>query len=385
MISKPIPYGKQDITEEDIQQVITILKSDFLTQGPTIELFEKKFAEYVGCNYAVAVVNGTAALHLSTLALNVNESSHVITTPITFVASANCVRYAGGTVHFSDVKENTILLDIEKTRKLIESKPNGFFNGIVVVDFAGYPVNLEEYRKLADEYGLWIIEDACHSVGGYFIDSKGQKQYCGNGNFADLSVFSFHPVKHIATGEGGMITTNQKELYEKLILLRTHGITKNPTQLTKNDGGWYQEMQVLGFNYRIPDILAGLGISQLSRIENNIKQRNEIAKKYNDAFKNVDIRLLPSFEKGRHAYHLYIIQTKKRKELYDFLRTKNIFSQVHYVPAHLMPYYQQFGWKKGDLPVAENYYDQCLSLPIYSSLQIEEQDYVIENVKLFFK
>ena len=237
MNRKPIPYGRQHINEADIAAVITALQADFLTQGPTIAEFENQFAEYVGAKYAVAVANGTAALHLCTLALGVNEGSKVITTPITFAASANCVRYCGGEVVFADIDPHTLLLDINDVRKLLEAHPKGYFQGIIPVDFAGYPVNLEAFRQLANEHGLWIIEDACHAPGGFFTDSKGVQQRCGNGNYADLAIFSFHPVKHIACGEGGMITTNDKALYDKLLLLRTHGITKNETLMPENHGG----------------------------------------------------------------------------------------------------------------------------------------------------
>ena len=212
----PIPYGKQHITPEDIQAVVETLQSEFLTQGPKIKEFEEAFAKYIGVRYAVAVANGTAALHLCTLALSVKPGQKVITTPITFAASANCVRYCGGEVVFADINPETYLIDINKVRKLLEDAPKGTYQGLIPVDFAGRAVNLEEFRQVADEYGLWIIEDACHAPGGYFIDSKGQQQNCGNGNFADLAIFSFHPVKHIACGEGGMITTNDEKLYRKL-------------------------------------------------------------------------------------------------------------------------------------------------------------------------
>src|SRR6185437_14806737 len=269
---KPIPYGRQNITEEDIQAVAEVLRSDFLTQGPKIDEFEKKFAEYIGCKYAVAVANGTAALHLCTLALDVNASQKVITTPITFAASANCVRYCGGEVAFADIDPKSYLIDLNKVESLLKKNPNSY-KGIVPVDFMGLAVNLEELKQLTDKYGLWIIEDACHAPGGYFVDSKGTKQNCGNSNFADLAIFSFHPVKHIATGEGGMVTTNDKKLYEKLLLLRTHGITKNPALMHKNDGGWYYEMQELGYNYRLSDMQAALGISQLSRADEGLARR----------------------------------------------------------------------------------------------------------------
>ncbi len=225
-----INYGKQNITEEDIQAVIETLKSDYLTQGPKIAEFEEAFSKYIGSKYAVAVSNGTAALHLCTMALNVQEGDKVITTPITFAASANCVRYCGGEVVFADIDPDTYLLDIKKVRDLLEASPQGTYKGIIPVDFAGRAVDMEAFRNLANEYGLWIIEDSCHAPGGHFIDSNTKQQHCGNGNFADLAIFSFHPVKHIACGEGGMITTNDEKLYEKLLQLRTHGIVKDESK-----------------------------------------------------------------------------------------------------------------------------------------------------------
>lgn len=381
-----IPYGKQSITDADIDAVVKTLKSDFLTQGPTILEFENKFAEYVGANYAVALSNGTAALHLCAMALNVNDKSRVITTPITFAASANCVKYCGGEVFFADIDPTTFLLDINKVRALLEKHPKGYFQGIIPVDFAGNTVDLEAFRKLADEFGCWIIEDACHAPGGYFIDSKNQQQKCGNGNFADLAIFSFHPVKHIATGEGGMITTNSKELYEKLMLLRTHGITKDSSKFKNNkdeveQGAWYYEMQELGYNYRLTDFQAALGISQLTRANENLQRRKTLAKQYDKAFENSAVITPISFE--GNAYHLYVIQIENRLGLYEHLRKNNIFAQVHYVPTHLMPYYKQFGYKNGDFPNAENYYSKCLSLPMYHSLSDEEQNFVINTILSF--
>ena len=375
-----IPYGRQHITQEDIDAVTKTLTSDFLTQGPKVQEFEEKFARYVNAAYAVAVANGTAALHLCTLALGVNEKSKVISTPITFAASSNCVRYCGGTVEFVDVDPTTILLDINKVKKLLESSPKGTYDGIVAVDFGGYPLDLESFRKLADEYNLWIIEDACHAPGGYFTDSQGKKQLCGNGTFADLAIFSFHPVKHIACGEGGMITTNDKKLYEKLLLLRTHGITKNPAQLKENHGGWYYEMVDLGFNYRLTDMQCALGISQLARADAGLQKRQTIAQKYDQAFHGSAAQIIVPPSGISHAYHLYIVQVKNRKALYDALREKGIFAQVHYAPVHTMPYYQQLGYKKGSMPVAESYYEKCLSLPMYPTLTDQEQDFVIKSV-----
>ncbi|WP_303311175.1 UDP-4-amino-4,6-dideoxy-N-acetyl-beta-L-altrosamine transaminase [Hymenobacter sp. BT730] len=382
-MNTPIPYGRQHITDADIEAVAKTLRSDFLTQGPKVAEFEQKFATYTGARYAVAVSNGTAALHLCALALGVQHGQRVITTPITFAASANCVLYCGGEVHFADIDPATGLIDLGAVRRLLESFPKGHFHGIIPVDFAGLAVDLEAARKLADEFGLWIIEDACHAPGGFFIDSKGQQQHCGNSQFADLAIFSFHPVKHIATGEGGMITTNREDLYQELLKLRTHGITKDPAQLQRNEGGWYYEMQELGYNYRMPDMLTALGISQLERADSGLARRRELAAVYDAAFTALPgLQVLTPEAKG-HAYHLYIIQVADRKGLYDFLRTKQIFAQVHYIPVHTMPFYQGLGWKSGDFPQAEQYYAHCLSIPMFPSLTDEEQQYVVECVREF--
>lgn len=394
---QPIPYGRHNITDEDIQAVVEVLKSDFLTQGPEIAEFEKAFAEYINVKYAVAVANGTAALHLSALAMEVKPEDKVITTPITFAASANCVRYCGGDVVFADIDPETYLLDINEVRKLLESAPEGTYKGIIPVDFAGRPVDLEVFRQLADEYGLWIIEDACHAPGGYFVDSKGVKQNCGNCNFTDLAIFSFHPVKHIACGEGGMITTNDEKLYKRLLTLRTHGITKDVDSFInsakfangeitnhKSYPGWYMEMQELGFNYRLTDFQASLGLSQLKRADEGLNRRREIASVYNDVFRYKPfIKEQSGVIKG-HGYHLYIIEIENRRELYEYLRQHNIFSQVHYIPVHLMPYYRQFGWKEGDLQNAENYYKHCLSLPMYSTIRNDELAFVLKTIEDFY-
>jgi UDP-4-amino-4,6-dideoxy-N-acetyl-beta-L-altrosamine transaminase len=396
----PIPYGRQHITEADIEAVIETLKSDYLTQGPKIKEFEVAFARYVGAQHAIAVSNGTAALHLCAMALGVQKAQKVITTPITFAASANCVRYCGGEVVFADIDPETYLLDLQKVRKLLSASPKGTYAGIIPVDFAGMAVDLEAYRALADEYGLWIIEDACHSVGGHFSDRGQNRQLCGNGKFAELAVFSFHPVKHIAAGEGGMITTNDPQLAEKLLMLRTHGITRDGEKFQNNIGfatgdqgsdaypGWYMEMQELGYNYRITDFQAALGLSQLNRADQGLTRRRAIARRYDEAFGNhphIKSQLNELKDgHGEHAYHLYVIQAAKRSELYKHLRTHNIFAQIHYIPCHLMPYYRALGWKEGDLPVAESYYKNCISLPMYPTLTDEEQSFVIDTVLSFY-
>jgi dTDP-4-amino-4,6-dideoxygalactose transaminase len=294
---KPIPYGKQFITPEDIEAVVETLQSDYLTQGPRIKEFEDAFAQYIGCDYAVALANGTAALHLCAMALGVRPGQKVITTPITFAATANCVQYCGGEVVFSDIDPQTYLLDVKKVKQLLDRSPKGTYHGIIPVDFGGLAVNLEEFRELADEYDLWIIEDSCHAPGGFFTDRSGKKRYCGDGKFADLAIFSFHPVKHIAAGEGGMITTDDKGLYEKLLVLRTHGITRKSEHFQNSKTfaastpsateypGWYMEMLHLGFNYRITDFQAALGMSQLKRADENLLKRKRIASRYAEAFK----------------------------------------------------------------------------------------------------
>jgi UDP-4-amino-4,6-dideoxy-N-acetyl-beta-L-altrosamine transaminase len=381
----PIPYGKQHITDSDIAAVTDVLKSDYLTQGPSINAFENAFASYIGCEYAIAVNNGTSALHLAALALGVNESSNVITTPITFAASANCIRYCGGSVFFGDIDPLTYSLDIKSVKALIESKPKGFFSGIIPVDFAGYPVDMEEFRHLADEYGLWIIEDACHAPGAYFYDSTGKDRRCGDCSYADMAIFSFHPVKHIACGEGGMITTNNEELYRKLLLLRTHGITKDAALMDENDGGWYYEMQELGYNYRLTDFQAALGLSQLNKANEGLTRRKEIAQKYYDAFKNNQKILGQSGVIEGHAYHLYIIEVDDRKGLYEHLKSNNIYPQVHYIPIYNLPYYKKIGYQSKDYNFSNEYYSRCLSIPMYPSLSNEEQEYVISTINNFLK
>lgn len=389
----PIPYGRQNITDEDINAVIETLNSDYLTQGPKIKEFEDAFAKYVDAKYAVAVSNGTAALHLSVMALGLKEGDKVITTPITFAASANCVRYCGGEVVFADIDPETYLLDINAVEKILKEGPKGTYKGIIPVDFSGRTVDLEAFRKLADTYGCWIIEDACHAPGGYFVDTNKSINLCGNGDYADLSIFSFHPVKHIACGEGGIITTDNEELYNKLVQLRTHGIVKSDDLYTNSiefSGGdnsyplWYMEMQTLGYNYRITDFQAALGTSQLSRAKEGVNKRRLIAKKYKEAFEGKPfIKGQSGVIKG-HAYHLYIIEVENRLGLYNFLREHKIYAQIHYIPCHLMPYYKDLGYKEGDLPHAENYYKYCISLPMYPTLSNEEQNFVINAINEFY-
>jgi UDP-4-amino-4,6-dideoxy-N-acetyl-beta-L-altrosamine transaminase len=375
----PIPYGRQSIDDTDIAAVTDALKADFLTQGPRVAEFEQKFAAYVGAKYAVACANGTAALHLAALALQLKPGQKVLTTPITFAASANCVLYCGGHVEFTDIDPATYLVNIDLLRSKLKSAPKGTYAGIIPVDFAGLPVNTEELRKVADEFGLWIIEDACHAPGGFFMDSKGKKVRCGSGVYSELTCFSFHPVKHIACGEGGMITTNNEALYSRLMKLRTHGISRENIPAEKS--GWYYEMQMLGYNYRLPDFNCALGITQLAKADTGLARRKAIAAKYDKVFLHYPaIVRQHQPDNFSNAYHLYVIEVQDREGLYNYLKTKSIFAQVHYIPCHLHPFYQNRGWKKGDLPIAEKYYEGCLSLPMYPALTDEEQDYVIKCI-----
>jgi UDP-4-amino-4,6-dideoxy-N-acetyl-beta-L-altrosamine transaminase len=381
-----IPYGKQEITQNDIDAVVEALTSDFLTQGPKIIEFEESFAKYVNAKYAVAVSNGTAALHCATIALGVNKKSNILCSPNSFVASSNAVLFCGGKVTFSDINPENFCLDLDLLELKIKRAPLGTYTGIVVVDFAGYPVDTERLGNIAKTYNLWIIEDACHAPGASFINSEGNKINLGDNSYSDITVFSFHPVKHIACGEGGIITTNSEEIYHKLLLARSHGVTKkNMTTLSESDGNWYYEMQELGYNYRITDIQCALGLSQLSRARDGVKKRQEVADFYNQALADLPI-LLPKVEEGKnHAYHLYVVRTNKRKELYEFLRTKDIYTQIHYIPICNHPYYKNSERvTQEEFPNASKYYSECLSLPMYPSIKEEELKEVVNALKEFY-
>lgn len=381
---RSIPYGRQDISDEDIAAVVSTLKSDFLTQGPMIEAFEQEFASYVGAKYCVAVTNGTAALHIAVMALGIKPGQKVITTPITFSASANCVRYCGGEVVFADIDPSTFLIDLNEVEKILKNSKPGEFAGIIPVDYAGLPVDLEALRKIADSFGLWILEDGCHAPGASFIDSTKKNQLVGNGKFAQITSFSFHPVKHITTGEGGALTTNDLELAQKLRLLRSHGITKESSRYENpSDGPWYHEMQILGFNYRLSEIHAALGVSQLRRADLSLKRRTLLADRYISAFKNKKIQTQASSPLFTNAWHLFPIRIKNRGELFRYLTENKIFPQVHYLPVYWMPYYQKLGYSKGLCPEAENFYQECISLPMYPTLEDNQQEFVIEKVLSF--
>ena len=378
---KIIPYGRQCVNASDIREVIKVLKSDWLTQGPKIKEFEDALCKYTGAKYAVAVSSGTAALHIACLAVGIKSGDEVITSPITFVASANCILYCGGKPVFADIQKDTVNIDPEEIKKKIS--PNT--KAIIPVHFAGQPCNMSDINKIAKENCLYVIEDAAHAIGSRYADDS----TVGNCRYSDMTVFSFHPVKTITTGEGGAITTNDKILYEKLIMLRSHGITKEESLLTKNPGPWYYEMQMLGFNYRITDLQAALGISQLSKLDRFVKRRREIVGEYNKAFSDISWLKTPFEEKNVYsAFHLYavLIDFEKlglsRPQVMEKLKNSGIGTQVHYIPVYTQPYYKNnFDYKDGHCPVAEEYYKYTLSLPLYPSMSKNQVKHVISKMK----
>ncbi len=388
MNSKPsIPYARQTVDESDVQAVLATLRSDWLTQGPRVPEFEAALAEACGARYAVAVTNGTAALHLAMLALDVQPGHRVLTTPNTFVATSNAILYAGGTPVFADIEPDTFNLDPEQIEAQLHAHPH--VRGIIAVHFAGLPADMEAIRLLAQRHGLWVVEDACHALGGSWIDAHGARRRIGDGTYADLTIFSFHPAKAITTAEGGALVTNDRQLAERLRRLRNHGITKAPEAFHRPaHGGWYYEMQDLGFNYRLSDLQAALGLQQLRRNPEWVRRRRTLVQRYDEAFAHLDAirpQVHPDDQvSALFAYHLYVLQTPRRYHLHERLRERGIYTQVHYIPVHLHPYYRErFGYRPGDFPVAEAYYAQALSLPLYPGLHNEDQDYVIACVQEF--
>ena len=377
-----LPYAQQWVDEEDVGEVVKVLKSDFLTTGPKIEEFEKRFADYVGAKYAVSISNGTAALHAACFAAGINEGDEVITSPITFAASANCVLYQGGKPVFADINPKSYNIDIEAIERKITKKTKA----IIPVDFTGQAVDIDGINEIAKKYGLIVIEDAAHSLGAEY---KGKKI----GSLVDITTFSFHPVKHITTGEGGMITTNDDKLYNKLKLFRTHGITRDKEMLhNKEEGPWFYEQLELGYNYRMTDIQAALGISQLNKINGFLKRRREIAKKYDEYLKNIDGIILPYQESfSKSAWHLYVIQLELekfkvgRKEIFEALQAENIGVNVHYIPVYYHPYYKRLGYEKGLCPNAEKLYERIITLPLYPKMKDKDIEDVVNALDKVLK
>ena len=377
-----INYGKQDISDEDIQVVVETLKSDFLTTGPMVSTFEEEFAKYVGAKHAVAVCNGTAALHLVNLVLKKTDKNlNILTTPVTFAATSNATIYTGGDVEFVDIDPSNFCIDIKKLEHKLNSSTVGAYDGISVVHMGGYPLNIEEVGRVAKKHNLFVIEDACHALGAYHKrDNK--IDMVGSCSHSDVTCFSFHPVKHLTTGEGGMITTNDSDLYEKLKLMRSHGMTKDHSVIGDRPG-WYYDIPELGYNYRIPDINCALGISQLKRIEENVQRRNVIAKRYLQELDGLPVSFQACSADNRNAYHLFIILAERRDELYTFLRETGIFSQVHYTPVNDLSFYKK---KYGELnlPIAKGYIEKTLSIPMFQSMTDDEQSYVISKIREFY-
>jgi perosamine synthetase len=392
-----IPYGRQSIDDADIEAVVKVLKSDYLTTGPAVEAFEKKVADYVGAKYAVAVSNGTAALHVACLAAGIGEGDEVITTPITFAASANCVLYCGGTPVFADIDPDTYNISPEELEKKITSRTKA----IIPVHYTGQPCDMDAILEIAHKHDLLVIEDGAHALGASY---KGKKI----GSIADMTCFSFHPVKPVTTGEGGMIVTDNEELYRRLVLYRSHGITRDKDMMQQYEeqlqqssdpalqeaadmlrgdvmdpGGWYYQQLELGYNYRITDISCALGASQMDKLDRFLERRRQIAKKYDEAFADIPQIKTPWQQEGcQSGWHLYMIQTmeRSRREVFEGLRQAGIGVNVHYIPVYRHPYYQRNGYAGVHCLNAEAFYERAISLPIFPGLTGQQQDYVIEHV-----
>ena len=391
-----IPYSRQLIDDADIEEVVRILKSDWLTQGPKVKEFEEALAAYCGAKYAAVFSSGTAALHAAYFVTDINKDDEIITSPITFLSTANAALFLGAYPVFVDIEINTGSINPDLVERAITKKTKA----VVPVDYAGHPADLEKIAEIAKKYNLLLIEDACHALGAEY---KGKK--IGNYKYSDMTVFSFHPVKPITTGEGGAVLTNNKEYYEKLIMFRQHGVTKNPkkflnkslsfpphtSHLTPHANHWYYEMQFLGYNYRLTDIQCALGISQLKKLDKFIERRRQIVKIYKEAFENNDFFNLP-VEKNyaKSSWHLYPIRLKdkykdKKKEIFAKLREKGLGVQVHYIPVYWQPYYQKLGYKKGICPNAEDFYEREVSIPLYPKMSDEDIEYVVGTVLRVFK
>ena len=391
------PYGRQSIDDADIEAVVKVLKSDYLTTGPAVAAFEKKVADYVGAKYAVAVSNGTAALHVACLAAGIGEGDEVITTPITFAASANCVLYCGGTPVFADIDPDTYNISPEELEKKITSRTKA----IIPVHYTGQPCDMDAILEIAHKHNLLVVEDGAHALGAAY---KGKKI----GSIADMTCFSFHPVKPVTTGEGGMIVTDNEELYRRLVLYRSHGITRDKDMMQQYEeqlqqssdpalqeaadmlrgdvidpGGWYYQQLELGYNYRITDISCALGASQMDKLDHFLERRRQIAKKYDEAFADIPQIKIPWQQEGcQSGWHLYMIQTmeRSRREVFEGLRQAGIGVNVHYIPVYRHPYYQRNGYAGVHCLNAEAFYERAISLPIFPGLTGQQQDYVIEHV-----
>tara|TARA_B100000700_G_scaffold331422_1_gene464009 strand:+ start:9022 stop:10188 length:1167 start_codon:yes stop_codon:yes gene_type:complete len=384
-MKKIIPYAKQEISEEDIDSVIEVLKSDYLTQGSKVPEFEEQVAEYLGPKYALACNSATSCLHISCLSLGLSQGDLLWTSPITYVASANCALYCGAQIDFVDIDPLTwnISPDLLEEKLKSAKKTGKIPKVLVIVHLAGNPCDLKRIYELSKEYNFSIIEDASHALG-----SKYSGKLIGSGEFSDLTILSFHAVKNITTAEGGMVLTNDRKLFEKLELLRSHGVTRDTKKMTNKDEGlWYYEQLLLGFNFRMSEIHAALGISQMKSLDKFITKRNEIAQIYIDKLKDLPVNVQTIRKEDYSAWHIFVIHLKfeqierSRLEIFNLLRSKGIGVNVHYIPVHLQPFYQKLGFKRGDFPNSENYYDGAITIPMFTKLQEKEIELVIESLK----
>ena len=380
-----IPYGRQEITQDDIDAIVTVLKSDFLTQGPMVPQFENALAKKVGATYAVAVNSATSALHLACLALDLDDGDILWTTPITFVASANCGLYCGADIDFVDIDPLTLNISVSALEyKLIEAeKQNRLPKIIVSVHFCGQSCDMSSIASLSKKYGFSVIEDASHAIGGQYKNG-----YIGSSIYSDITVFSFHPVKIITTAEGGMALTNDRQLAEKMSLLRSHGITRDQEKMTHEpEGDWYYQQVDLGFNYRMTDLQAALGYSQLKRLDEYVARRNLLADRYDSLLMDFPVTLPYRSKDNYSAFHLYVIRielnktNKPHRKIFSEFREKGIGVNLHYIPVHIHPYYQSMGFNLGDYPESEAYYSEAISLPIFPSMTEEQQDVVVTTLR----
>ena len=382
----PIPYGRQSITAADIEAVSQVLHSDWLTQGPAIDRFERVVADYCGASHAVAVCNATAALHIACRALDLGPGDRLWTTPNTFVASANCGLYCGAEVDFVDIDPRSYNLSVEALRSKLQQAAavNQLPKVVVPVDFSGQSAEMREIAELARQYGFRVIEDASHAIGGDYLGGK-----IGASPYADITIFSFHPVKIVTTGEGGMALTNDAELHRRMALLRTHGITRDSQYMSEfaESGAWYYEQVELGYNYRMTDLQAALGSSQMTRVDAFVARRRWLAARYDQALRDLPLTTPWQSGEGNSAWHLYVIALDavagqdRRREVFAHLRANGVLANVHYIPVHLQPYYRRMGFKPGDFPAAEAYYRSAISLPLYFGLTEEQQDFVVQTLK----